>query len=217
MSDIGLFLFLLPGLACLAWTIYNLPIFKARRRLTATPIQPVATIEPEMTVRVTGTIEPLSEPLSAPLTGRRCVYYGAAVSEQRTGQHGTRWVQIHGVQRSVDFIVRDASGRVIVRVDRADIVAIPDHKRFSGSFDEPTPAESALLERFGEDATGFLGLNRHLRFTESALEIGEEVTVLGVARRSEGAGPMVIESPPDAPLLVTDHRGTVRAQRARAA
>jgi hypothetical protein len=38
-----------------------------------------------------------------------------------------------------------------------------------------------LLERLGEDPIGSGAMNRTLRYIEGAIELGEEVTVLGIA------------------------------------
>lgn len=113
-------------------------------------------------------------------------------------------------ERSVDFVVRDSSGAALVRVARAEIDAGCDYSSSSGFLDDPNENELALLESFGEDPEGFI-LNRTLSYTEKVLEVGEEVTIVGIVRVGVDGLTRVIEAPADGTLTVTDHRRTVHA------
>lgn len=195
------------------YVIIRHPYIRRFRQLRSTPPMPIAALEPG-TVRIHGRIEVLDEELAGALSGRACVHFEAAVSEKRTspGHNGqqSHWVALHRVRRSVDFVVRDETGAVIVRIDRADIRAKSDSETRSRWIGEPSTAEAAFLERFGEDPSWLLGLNRDLLFSESALEVGEEVTVLGEAKRIPGPIPMVIVAPRGEYLMISDSRHLAR-------
>jgi hypothetical protein len=175
------------------------------------PIVPIAALEIGARVRISGSVEVLDVELDGPLSGRGCVHYRVDLDEEHGCGEDARWVVIGRERRSVDFVVRDSTGAVLVRVARAEIEAGYDYSSRSGFLDEPTVNELALLERFNEDPEGFI-FNRKLRYAEGVLEVGEEVAVMGIVRAGVDGFARIIEAPPDGALLVTDHRRTVHAQ-----
>lgn len=76
-----------------------------------------------------------------------------------------RWIEIHREEKSVDFVLRDASGVARVHMQAARVAVVVDRNSRSGFFDNPTPAEAALLEHIGEDPLTFAAMNRTLRYT----------------------------------------------------
>lgn len=211
MPGLIVFTVLVGALAIFA-SIYFARDARARRKLARAPVEAIAAITPGTTARITGTIEYLDGELVAPLSKRTCAYYLVIVEEYRSSGKSGNWVEILREEQHLDFLVRDASGVAQIRMDSPHAVVVRDHKTRSGTFDDATPIEAAFLERFSKTSTNFLGLNRSLRYSEGALEFGEQLTVLGLARRCEGEVRLVFESPPDGPLLLTDHPGTVVAR-----
>ena len=59
---------------------------------------------------------------------------------------------------------------------------VVDKKVSSGTFNEPTPEFETLLKNFNIQSTGLLGFNKTLRYTEGIIEIGEQITVAGIAK-----------------------------------
>ncbi len=200
--------------AAFAASFYFARDARARRKLASTPVQAIAAATPGSTVRVTGTIQPLEERLVAPMSGRACVYYLALVEEYRSSGKSDHWVEILRDEQHVDFLVRDGTGLALIRMDAPHVAVVRDHNTRSGTFDDATPLEAAFLERFGKQSTNFLGINRRLRYSEGALELGEQITVLGAALAGEGDARLVIESPAEGQLLLTDHPRTVQARPA---
>lgn len=147
----------------------------------------------------------------APLSGRRCVHYRILVEERLHLPHlSDPWIDVHREERSVDFLLRDASGVARVCMSAACIALVVDRNSRSGLLDKPTIQEAALLERLGEDPIGSGAMNRTLRYIEGAIELGEEVTVLGIASPGSEHYRLIIEAPPEGHVLVTDARTTVR-------
>jgi len=212
-SSILVYVQLLMPMLLFGYIIYNLPVVKARRRIRAAKIQPIAALVPGMRARVTGTIERLDKGLIAPLTGRPCVHYCAEISEKDTREQSFGWVGLRSAKETVDFVVRDTSGAAVIRIAGAEVATSVDYQSSSGFLFSPRPAEVALVRRLGLDTSGLIGIGSSLRYDEEVLEIGQEVSVLGVVTGGQGADPLVIESSPESPLLVTDHAGTVRAER----
>ncbi|MCA9659303.1 MAG: hypothetical protein KC486_13240 [Myxococcales bacterium] len=208
--SIQILLCFVVGLLVIGFSLYNHPAAKRRRHIRSVPIVPIAELEIGTRARISGSIELLDGELVGPLTGRRCVHYGVAVYEEEGYDERKQWVAIGCDRRAVDFVVRDSSGAVLVRVARAEIDAGCDHSSRSGFLDDPNANELALLERFNEHPERFI-LNRKLKYTEGVLEVGEEVTVVGIVRVGVDGFTRVIEAPPDGTLIVTDHRRTVHA------
>ena len=186
---------------------------KIHRRLFARQTQAIATAPPGATVRLTGTVEPIGEQLWAPMTRRRCVHY-LTVLEERQYNHFTnswKWVEVIRLEKSLDFMLRDASGVARVRMARAQVAIVRDQRGRSGFLDDPTPMELEFLEMQGEDPTNGTAMNRALRYAEGVLAAGEHVTVLGVAHPGDDTCRLVLEAPPDGHLLVTDEPTTVHS------
>ena len=52
----------------------------------------------------------------------------------------------------------------------------------SGSFNDPTPEFERVLNYYGIDSTTLFGFNKSLRYSERIIEIGETITVGGIAK-----------------------------------
>lgn len=214
MPGFLLFVIVVGAVAVVA-SIYFARDARARRKLASTPLAAIVDAAPGTTVRLKGAVQRHEGELTAPLSGRKCAYYLALVEEYRSSGKSGRWVEILREEEHVDFVVRDVTGTALVRMDLPHVVVVRDHNTRSGTFDDASPVEAAFLERFARSSTNFLGLNRSLRYSEGALEFGEEITVLGAARPGEGEVCLVLESPADGQMLLTDHPRTVRAEPAR--
>lgn len=184
---------------------------RTRRKLASTPPTAIADAASGAKVRLTGEVQRHEEELTAPLTGRRCVYYLAIVEEYRSSGKSGRWVEILRDEQHVDFVLRDVTGTALVCMDMPQVAVVRDHHTRSGTFDDANEAEAALLEQFAKKSTNFLGLNRSLRYSEGALEFGEEITVFGLARPGDNDVCLTLETPEDARMLLTDHPRTVQA------
>ena len=184
---------------------------RARRRLAATPVRAIAEAPPGAMTRLRGRVEAHRRTLEAPLSGRPCVYFQVIVEEHQSRGKSRMWVEIFRDEEDVEFSLRDASGVARVRMDDPHVIVVHDHQTRSGTFDDLTPAEAAFLAQVGVEGTTSLGFNRSLRYREGALEIGEEITALGVIREGEGGADRVLEAPATGPLVLTDHARTVAA------
>lgn len=148
-----------------------------KRRLRAAHPWPIAELPEDTLGRVIGRAKLLEETLTAPLTGRECVYYNVRVSEGE--QPGTTVIDDH---RGVPFVLEDSTGRAIVDPTGAETVVVCDSTTTSGVLNPPDERLSTYLATFGQRPTGFM-FNRALRYEESIIEIGELVSVLGAGIR----------------------------------
>jgi hypothetical protein len=127
------------------------------------------------------------ETLVAPLTGRRCVYYVAIVEAFEAGSTPDSWRELAREARGVPFAIEDGTGSALVDPDGARVDVDLDRTSTSGSFEDPTTAQAAFLERRRVKLTGWSS-NRTLRYREGVFEIGEPIAVMCQPMREPDPG-----------------------------
>jgi hypothetical protein len=162
---------------------------KIRRQLRKMAAKPIGQLRDDELGKVVGRARALEAVLTAPLTGRSCVYFTATVEEHRSTGKTHYWKTIIKETRGVPFVLEDGSGRAIVDATAARIAIDFDGRSQSGTFDDPTESERAFLARHGEKGQGWI-FNRRLRYREAVIAEGETIAVLGAGTR---------EPDPDAP------------------
>ena len=178
-------------------------------------------------VKVVGRLDCVGEPVVAPLTQRRCAYYELTIEEWRNRGRSGDWVTIVQQASGRDFVVRDGKVAALVHTNAAEIAVHKDEQDVTGILKAPTPELEALLEQYGEKATGLLGFSRRLRFREGVLEAGEHVAVCGAPVRYAGTPPgaaieaaggrpieWVFDQYGEIPLYVSDDPATLIKPRA---
>lgn len=177
------------GAAILVTSWYFSDGQKIRRTLRGAPAKRIAELGDDQLGKVVGRAHGLTETLEAPITGRRCVYFAVTVEERRSTGKSHHWRTVIREARGVPFMLEDDSGRALIDATAARVAADFDGHSRSGTFDDPTPAEKAFLDRHGQDGQRWL-FNRTLRYREAVIEEGETIAVLGSGTR---------EPDPDAP------------------
>jgi hypothetical protein len=171
---------------------------RLRRTLRRASRWSLASLPEDTFGRVTGAAYPFEgEPLTAPLTGRPCVYFIALVEQRGLGGgHRGQWTRLAIERRGAVFVIEDGGHRAIVDPRRARVTIDFDHviraHRLPLPVRQPkTPpvggASGILTE--GERQAQFLAthhlVNRdwssmlELRYREAAIEVGEKIAVLG--------------------------------------
>jgi hypothetical protein len=191
---------LLAGIAFCMWWFSAFQ--RTLRGLRRAPEVAVANAYDGMIVRIRGTIVAHGETLVAPLSGRACVHYDVHVEERVSTGKSSTWRTMFRESDERPFVVEDETGRAIVRGLPLRTAVVVDHHQRSGFLSDATPGLLALLARHGRDSTNFLGLNRTIRYREGALEPGEQVAVLGLARWEDDPAPDAID-----PAAQTAYRG----------
>jgi len=138
--------------------------------------------------------------LVAPITGRACVSYDAAVLAQAP-YDGSRQVVARGV-RGTPFVIDDGTGKLLVDPRGAFIRVVYDHSVEVGAYSQAKVADPAFLPEVDPRAD--------LRFDEGVLAIGELVAVTGLL--SQAGGPD--DDPVYRRLAATSLRLTGSAERA---
>jgi hypothetical protein len=212
------------GVTALLYKLFS-PTARARRALRAAQRVPVAEVHDGQAVKLVGRLrlDPTAQELAAPITGRRCAYFEASVDQRKSSGKSSHWSTII---RETDFVgsfyVEDSSGRALVEVFLPQVVLTMDAHFSSGTFNDASPRLERFLSRHGESSEGWV-FNKTLRYTEGALEEGEEVAVYGLCVQEpdpdpragggvgyrEGAMRIKLTKPAEGELLISDDLRTL--------
>ena len=146
---------------------------RIRRLLRRARTIPIRDVRDGQVAKVVGRVRPPGEPLIAPLTGRKCVYWEIEVTEWE----GTRARQITRTHDQRDFVIEDGTGRALVATRRSAIAAKID-ARWARHDDENARAREAL-RALGIKAYDGVGAARQLTYSEAVIEVGEQIAASG--------------------------------------
>ncbi|MBL8951581.1 MAG: hypothetical protein JNK82_12440 [Myxococcaceae bacterium] len=178
---------LLIALAFLWWGRSSM--LKAKR-IEDTPTTPCRNVRDGF-VEVKGRVKGKTGLLTSPLAKVQCVYYRFHVEEQVRRGKNTYWETRIDDKQCCGLLIEDASqAHVEVNLLAADLILKPDAHAKSGFLKDATPELEATLSSYGHSSQGFL-FNRTLRYTETYLEVGDEMYVLGTAQHDGGGGAVI--------------------------
>jgi len=200
MSVLIVCLLLVLACACayFAWRNYT-----TRNLIATTPTSAVAEVRRGL-VELQGHVAAADMVLQAPMSGRDCVYYRFTVQQRRARHSGSRasnsWATVVNDSQAVDCLLVDDSGAAEIALPLAKVVLDPDVRQQSGFLsDAPPELERMLQERYGRSSKGWV-FNKTMRYTETLLEPGDRLYVLGAAERHgdivriTAAGPVFLVS-----------------------
>ena len=148
-------------------------------------------------------------PLTSPWRQQKCVHYCFHVEEQRSstdskGNTTHHWATYIKDEQTLPFLVKDDTGQAVV--DSIKIKLVVEEDRFSRSGlmnDADSDLQQLLESRYNKKTKGWI-FNKTLRYTETALELDEDVYVFGDASKL-GSGWVLSDG--EMPLIVSDKGG----------
>lgn len=167
-------------------------------------------------VEVNGKVVSMEDQLlESPYSGTPCVYYRFKVEEKRHrssggGRSSTYWATVINDKQYAKCAVDDDTGTIVIDLEEADLVLDRDAHARTGLFSAAPPElEETLNSRYGRSSKGFI-FNRNMRYSETVLEEGDEIYVLGDATVTEGGEWWITKQ--EHPLIVSDkgERGAIR-------
>ncbi len=171
------------------------------KRIEDTPTSPCRNVADGF-VEVKGRVKGKGTLLTSPLAKVPCVYYRFHVEEQVRRGKNTYWQTRIDDKQCCGLLIEDASqASVEVNLMAADLLLKPDAHAKSGFLNDASPELEATLAAYGHSSQGFV-FNRTLRYTETYLEVGDEMYVLGTAQ-NQGGGRVVIDKGNDL-FIVSD-------------
>ncbi|EKD51607.1 MAG: hypothetical protein ACD_62C00220G0001 [uncultured bacterium] len=137
-------------------------------------------------VEVCGTILAGGALLEAPISKKKCVYYEFELAERVRSGKSAHWKTRIKESKDVPFLLQDDTGKTLVNMNGAKTIFDEDSEFTSGGlFGEDTPesTKQLLKQKYGFNAEGWV-FDKTLRFTETILEHGNQIYVLGNAQVS---------------------------------
>lgn len=136
--------------------------------------------------KITGKVLEVNDPFTAPFSKRKCVAYVIKIKQQvRTGKN-SYWKTLVEVEDIQDFFIEKGGELVMIKPSRATsnyyAYLVEDNTMTSGTFNDPTPEFQKVLDSFGVESINWLGFNKTLKYSERIIEIGETITVGGLAK-----------------------------------
>ena len=157
-------------------------ILRSLSKLKAKEILQFRTNEP---TKVTGKVLHVHEPFVAPLSKRKCVAFQFKIQQKQHTGKNSYWKTLLDEKNIQDFFV-ESKGEVLMLKPSTNptnfkIYLEEDKNVSSGFLKDPTPEFQTLLSAYNINSTDVFGLNKTIRYTERILEVGETVTVGGIA------------------------------------
>jgi len=152
------------------------------RKLKKSANQKIANVTDGEIARITGKVELIAEPLTAPLSGRSCVFYHVLVEQRVSTGKSVRWKTLIEEEVAGEFGIRDDDYCARIEGGNMKSYIVDDRKFTSGYMNDASEDLLQYLRRHGYDSENFLGLNKTIRYREGILEEGETIAVLGKCR-----------------------------------
>jgi hypothetical protein len=187
------------------------------RKLAITPKKPIGGLKVNTFTKVTGKALHVKESLIAPLSKRKCIFYSITIQKRVSTGKSSHWKTIINEEKIQEFFINNKGDFTIVKptLSPKNYISylVIDKKAKSGAFNGPTPEFESLLRLYNIDSTNFFGFNKQLKYTEGVVEIGEEITVAGIAKWKNLSEPIpefeysriaALESSDKQKLIITD-------------
>ena len=145
--------------------------------------KPINRIQENEYAKIIGRAKHVNQPLEAPLSGRKCVYYQVIVEVKGDKS----WRRIINDEKHQDFFIESNSEMAIVKMSLLQksmkrFFLVKDYKEKSGFRNDATEKLERYLKLHNKKSTAFLGINKTVRYSEGVIELNEPITVKGVAQ-----------------------------------
>ncbi|MCB0457639.1 MAG: hypothetical protein KDC91_07845 [Flavobacteriaceae bacterium] len=142
----------------------------------------MASIQSGQYEKVIGKALFVKETMTAPLSGRTCVFYHVQVTQKR----GKSWDTIIDDKKIAPFFLDCNGEMILIKADgppKSQVVILDqDHKASSGFMNDASMRLENYLKAFGKQSTSLFGLNKAIKYYEGIIEPNEKIVVKGVAQ-----------------------------------
>lgn len=156
------------------------------RQLSKLKYSDILQFKTNVPTKTSGKVLHVHKPFVAPFSKRKCVAYQFKIQQKVKRGKNSHWKTLLDEKNIQDFFI-EQRGEVAMIKPKANpenfkIYLVEDKKVSSGFLNDPTSEFKNLLDVYGVKPEGVLGFNKTLRYTERILEVGETVTVGGIAK-----------------------------------
>ena len=156
------------------------------RTLGKIPHKPASSLKTNELSKVSGKALHVKDPLIAPYTNRKCVFYQIIIEQKVSTGKSSTWKTLIKEERFQDFFIQTKNDFVIIKPQEHPknyiCHLVKDKDQSSGAFNDPTPQFVSVLKRYNINPETYFGFNKRLRYKEGIIAIGEEITVAGIAK-----------------------------------
>ncbi|MFK8061491.1 MAG: hypothetical protein AB8B78_15570 [Polaribacter sp.] len=184
--------FMLPTIIVVVIILIGFTIYyfstkqKIIRILSKLPIKQIGSLKNNELTRFSGKALHVKEPLIAPYSKRKCIFYTIKIEQKKSNGKNSHWRTLINEEKIQEFFLEKNGDFAIVRPNQnpKNFIShlVVDKKAKSGSFNDPNPEFKSLLESYNINYESYFGFNKQLRYSEGIIEIGEEITVAGIAK-----------------------------------
>lgn len=187
------------------------------RSLSKIPLRRVTNLRENEVSKLQGKALHVKEPLIAPYSGRKCIFYQIKIQQKVSTGKSSRWKTLIEEEQMQEFFLENNGDMVIIKPQKHPenykCFLVKDKEQNSGTFNDASPRFVGVLNRYDIDSTNWLGFNKKLRYEEGVIEIGEYITVAGIAKWKTLSEPIPeypyskiaeLESNEKQKLLITD-------------
>jgi K+ transporter len=133
--------------------------------------------------KVIGKAKYVNEPLIAPLSGRKCVFYKVHIERN----HDDGWDTVVKEIKTQDFFIENNSELAIVKAafetdDFMRVHLVQDYKKKSGFLNDASVKLEDYLAKHNKSSTSFLGFNKTMRYHEGIIALDEKIAVKGIGK-----------------------------------
>lgn len=190
---------------------------KVLRALSKFKFRKITHFQSNELTKVVGKALHVHEPFIAPFSKRKCVAFHFRIEQKKSTGKSSYWDTLVEESNIQDFFVEAGGEVVMIKPTKHPknymSYMVEDRSVSSGTFNDPTPEFEKLLKQYGIDSTTYFGFNKRLRYTERIIEVGEKITVGGIAKWKRLSEPMegysysqiaTLESNENHKIIITD-------------
>lgn len=154
-------------------------------KLHNTPEKKISQVLDGEIVSIRGRIKYFGTTLTAPFSGRKCIYYRATVEEtakkNRIDGGANLWILNIDEEYSENVFIKSGNNYAYIDTSIVYSYLVMDREYTSGYRKDANARMEKFLSERHKKSTDFFGTNRELRYKEGVLEENEIVSVAGKA------------------------------------
>lgn len=193
------------------------------RKLSKFKAKRITQIRTNELTKISGKVLQVQESFVAPFSKRKCVAYIFNVKQKVKSGKSSHWKTLVKKEDIQDFFIEQNGELIMVKPSKetSNYISymVEDKRVSSGTFNDPTPEFKKVLYDLGVEPENWLGFNKTLKYTERIIEIGETITVGGIAKWKvlnesiEGynySKIAALESSVKQKIIITDHPDAIK-------
>lgn len=159
---------------------------KIIRTLSKLPIKQIGVLKNNEFTRFSGKALNVNQPLIAPFSKRKCVFYIIKIQQKKKGSKKSYWETLVDEEKIQKFFLEN-NGEFALISPTENPKNYIRHLIFDKTIDSKSLDNSklefeTLIKHYNLDKKSSYNSNKPLRYSEAIIEVGEQITVAGFAK-----------------------------------